>query len=118
MRITSIALAALFALSGLANAQDKKPATIKILLPDKNYKEPVVTVEGVTTKSTGPIRTFTTPPLDPSKKYTYKIEALIEPNNYTKITRPREVTFKADTEVTIDMRVKDDKLDKIVVRWV
>jgi uncharacterized protein (TIGR03000 family) len=118
MRIITIALAALFTLSGLASAQDKKPATIKILLPERNHKEPIVTVEGVTTKSTGSTRTFLTPPLDPAKTYTYRVEALIEPNNYTKITRPRDISFKAGDETTIDMRLKDDKLDKIVVRWV
>lgn len=114
----SLALLVMFGSAGLVSAQEKKPATIKILLPDVNYKEPVVTVEGVATKSTGSTRTFTTPALEAGKTYTYKIEALIEPNNYTKITRPREINFKAGEEVTVDLRVKDDKLDKIVVRWV
>ena len=114
----TLTLAALFGLSGLASAQEKKPATIKILLPASNYKEPVLTVEGVATKSTGAERTFTTPALEPGKTYTYKVEALIEPNNYTKITRAREVTFKAGEAVTVDLRVEDKKLDKIVVRWV
>ena len=116
--LLSMALAALFGLSGLASAQEKKPATIKIVLPASNFKEPVVTVEGVATKSSGSERTFTTPALEPGKTYTYKIEALIEPNNYTKITRPREITFKAGESVTVDLRVEDKKLDKIVVRWV
>ena len=53
---------------------------------------------------------FTTPDLEPGKTYTYKIEALIEPNNYTKITRPREVTFKAGETVNVDVRKEDKKL--------
>jgi uncharacterized protein (TIGR03000 family) len=114
----AIALVALVGLAGPASAQEKKPATIKVILPERNYKEPEVKVEGVVTKSTGSVRTFTTPALDQGKTYTYKIEALIEPNNYTKITRPREITFKAGETVEVDMRIKDDKLDKIVVRWV
>jgi uncharacterized protein (TIGR03000 family) len=114
----AIALAALVCLAGPGTAQEKKPATIKVILPERNYKEPEVKVEGVVTKSTGSVRTFTTPVLEPDKTYTYKIEALIEPNNYTKITRPREITFKAGETVEVDMRIKDDKLDKIVVRWV
>jgi uncharacterized protein (TIGR03000 family) len=118
MRVFTVAIAALFGLAGLASAQDKKPATIKVVLPESNYKEPVVTVEGVVTKATGAVRTFTTPALEPGKKYEYKVEALIEPNNYTKITRPRSITFMAGETVTVDMRVKNDKLDKIVVRWV
>ena len=117
MRIMTIAIAALFGLAGLAHAEDKKPATIKIQLPDRFFKESVVTIEGVVTKSTGAERAFTTPPLDPSKTYTYTIEALIEPNNYTKITRVREITFKAGETVTLDMRIKNNT-DKIVVRWV
>lgn len=116
--ILALSLVAVIGLAGPATAQEKKPATIKILLPEQNYKEPEVKVEGVITKSTGSVRTFTTPALDAGKTYTYKIEALIEPNNYTKITRPREITFKAGENVTVDMRIKDDKLDKIVVRWV
>ena len=116
--VIALSLIALVGLTGPVLAQEKKPATIKILLPEQNYKEPEVKVEGVATKSTGAVRTFTTPALDPGKTYTYKIEAMIEPNNYTKITRPREITFKAGENITVDMRIKDDKLDKIVVRWV
>jgi uncharacterized protein (TIGR03000 family) len=116
--LIALSLVALVGLAGPMNGQEKKPATVRILLPEENYKEPEVKVEGVVTKSTGSVRTFTTPALDPGKTYTYKVEALIEPNNYTKITRPREITFKAGETVVVDMRIKDDKLDKIVVRWV
>jgi uncharacterized protein (TIGR03000 family) len=118
MRMMSLVLATLFGLIGVANAQDGKPATVKVLLPDEKYKETILTIEGKPTKSKGTERTFTTPPLDPTKTYTYKLEALIEPNNYTKITRTIEVDFKAGETVTVDMRVKNDKTDKIVVRWV
>jgi len=120
MRLTYFsALLAVFVAAGLAGAQDKKPATIKVLLPDQNFKEPVVMFEGVVTKATGSERTFTTPALDTSKEFTYKIEALIEPNNYTKITRVRNVVFKGGESVTVDLRVKDPKIpDAIKVRWV
>jgi uncharacterized protein (TIGR03000 family) len=118
MRTMNIALAALLCLAGWAGAQEKKAATIKVLLPDRNYKEPIVRVEGVETKATGATRTFTTPPLETGKTYKYSIEAVIEPNNYTKITRPREIEFKAGEEVVVDLRAEDKKLDKIVVRWV
>ena len=99
-------------------AEEKNIATIKIFLPELNYAEPVVKVEGVQTKSTGSNRTFVTPTLDPKKTYTYKIEALLQPNNYTKITRVREISFKAGETVSVDMRIEDKKTDKIVVRWV
>jgi uncharacterized protein (TIGR03000 family) len=118
MRMMSFALATLFGLIGVASAQDKKATIIKVLLPEEKFKETVLTIEGQTTKSKGSERIFTTPPLDPTKTYTYKIEALIEPNNYTKITRTHEVDFKAGETITVDMRMKNDKTDHIVVRWV
>src|SRR4051812_27470986 len=96
------ALAMLLGLIGSVYAQDKidpktdkKPATIKILLPDNLYKPAEVRIEGVPTKQTGAERSFVTPALDPGKTFTYKIEATIEPNNYTKIIRVREITFKS-----------------------
>jgi uncharacterized protein (TIGR03000 family) len=118
MRMMSLAIAALFGLIGMAHAQDKKPALVKVVLPERNHVEPVVTIDGIATKTTGSERTFTTPPLESGKTYCYTIQAVLEPNNYTKITRTREVEFKAGETVTLDMRIKDDKTDKIVVRWV
>ncbi len=124
MRITSFStqLAALvFVLAAVssANAQDKKPSTIKILLPDSLYKSAEIKIEGVVTKQTGSERTFVTPPLEPGKEYVYTIEAVIEPNNYTKIFRTREIKFKAGEELTVDLRKKDEKYkDDVQIRWV
>jgi uncharacterized protein (TIGR03000 family) len=114
---------ALLAGAGAGQEKDKKEkekntATIKVLLPDSSFKDTVVKIEGTEMKTTGAARTYTTPPLEPGKTYAYTIEALIEPNNYTKITRTREVTFKAGDEITLDMTKEDKKTDKIVVRWV
>jgi len=118
MRAMSLALACLLGFIGGASAQDKQPVIVKVLLPEENFKPPIVSIDGVAIKTTGTERTFTTPPLDPTKKYFYTIEAVLEPNNYTKITRTREVEFKAGESVSVDMRIKNDKTDKIVVRWV
>jgi uncharacterized protein (TIGR03000 family) len=118
MRLICLALASVLALAGLANAQEKKPTTVTVLLPDRNYKEPIVSIDGVVMKTTGAERKYVTPLLDPKTVYTYKIEAQLEPNNYTKITRTREIDFKGGEDFTVDMRIKDDKTDKIVVRWV
>jgi uncharacterized protein (TIGR03000 family) len=97
----------------------KKSSTITVLLPHVTYRPVVLKIEGQETKSTGDKRVFTTPALDATKTYLYKIEALIEPNNYTKITRSREITFKPGEEITLDLRQEDKKFeDKIVVRWV
>jgi uncharacterized protein (TIGR03000 family) len=107
-----------------APAQDKKaaPATIKLLIPEKPTRTEV-TIEGK--KQDEPadikdgIRVFTTPELEPGKTYAYTVECVVVPNNYTRITRTREVTFKAGDVVEVDVRKEDPKnKDKIVVRWV
>jgi uncharacterized protein (TIGR03000 family) len=119
-----IAALALFGFAGFAGSQDKQDkkdkttATIKVLVPDGGFQDTVVTIEGVKMKSTGATRTFQTPTLEPGKTYAYKVEALIEPNNYTKITRTKEITFKAGDTVEVDLTKEDKKNDKIVVRWV
>lgn len=117
MRMTCVAVAVL-GLACFSTARDKKAATIKILLPESSFKDTVVSVDGKALKETGKEVTFTTPDLDAGKEYTFKVEALLEPNNYTKITRPREVKVKAGDAVTVDLTKEDKKLDKIVVRWV
>ncbi|HEX3149805.1 MAG TPA: TIGR03000 domain-containing protein [Gemmataceae bacterium] len=107
-----------------AVAQDKKPApaTIKLLVPDKPTRTEV-TIEGKKqdepTDVKDGMRVFTTPDLEPGKTYEYKIEAVVVPNNYTRITRTRTVTFKAGETVEVDVRKEDPKnKDAIVVRWV
>ena len=109
---------AVVALVGVACAQEKKAATIKITVPESSFKDTIVKVDGVELKGSAPTFTFTTPGLEVGKEYKFKVEALIEPNNYTKITRPREVTVKAGDEAKLDLTTEDKKLDKIVVRWV
>jgi uncharacterized protein (TIGR03000 family) len=120
--LIAAALAVIVAAPG--SAQDKKaaPATIKLLIPEKPTRTEV-TIEGK--KQDEPadvkdgIRVFTTPDLEPGKTYAYTIECVVVPNNYTRITRTREVTFKAGDVVEVDVRKEDPKnKDKIVVRWV
>jgi uncharacterized protein (TIGR03000 family) len=101
------------------SSAEKKPATIKILLPDNLYKPAEIKIEGVLTKQSGAERSFVTPALEAGKTFTYKIEAVIEPNNYTKIIRVRDVKFMAGEELTLDLRKKDDKIpDDVRIRWV
>lgn len=105
-----------------ATAQDKKPATVKILIPDKPTST-TLKIEGKDIKEPdnfkGNERIFTTPELEPGKSYAYTVEVTIEPNNYTKIVRKREVTFKAGETVTVDVRKKDEKIpDNVIIRWV
>jgi uncharacterized protein (TIGR03000 family) len=118
--ITAAALAAAVAFP--AAADDKKPATIKLMVPDKPTKTEV-TIEGQKQEEPAGVkdgvRVFTTPDLEPGKTYAYKIEVKIVPNNYTEIFRTREVTFKSGETVTVDVRTEDPKFkDDIKVRWV
>jgi uncharacterized protein (TIGR03000 family) len=119
-----IAAALAVAAAAPAAAQDKKaaPATIKLLIPDRPTRTEV-TIEGK--KQDEPenvkdgMRVFTTPDLEPGKTYAYTIECVIVPNNYTRITRKREVTFKAGDTFEVDVRKEDPKnADDIKVRWV
>lgn len=118
--LTAVALAAAVALP--AAADDKKPATIKLLIPDRPTRTEV-TIEGQKQEEPAGlkdgVRVFTTPDLEPGKTYAYKIVCVVVPNNYTRITRTREVTFKAGDAVDVDVRKEDPKVkDEIVVRWV
>lgn len=125
MRLARPFAAALVLFVGLAAAaQDKKaPATIKILIPE-NPTKVALKVEGKELEANDKasregVRVLVTPELDPGKTYAYKIEAKIEPNNYTTIVRTREITFKAGEEVSLDLRKKDDKIkDNVIIRWV
>jgi uncharacterized protein (TIGR03000 family) len=119
--LTAAALAAGMALTPAA-ADDKKPATIKLMIPDRPTRTEV-TIEGKKQEEPAGVkdgtRVFTTPDLEPGKTYAYKIEVKIVPNNYTEIFRTREVTFKAGQTVEVDVRTEDKASpDRIVVRWV
>src|SRR5262249_3439049 len=51
--------------------------------------------------------------------YTYKLTAVIKPNNYTTITRTKEVDVKPGQQVEADLGAPDAKWpDKIVIRYV
>ena len=115
-------LAMTVAMPGVAQEKKAAPATIKLLIPNKPTRTEV-TIEGKKqdepTDAKDGMRVFTTPDLEPGKTYEYKIEAVIVPNNYTRITRKRTVTFKAGETVEVDVRKEDPKhKDAIVVRWV
>jgi uncharacterized protein (TIGR03000 family) len=102
----------------VAQAQEKVKSAIIVLVPEKGHAETKLTISGAATEQTGSERKFTTPPIDKGSTYTYTFQAVIEPNNYTKITRTKSVTFKAGEDVKVDLTKEDEKTDKIVVRWV
>jgi len=99
-------------------AGEAKPATLIVkVVADSDV---TLTIDGEETKQTGAERTFKTPPLKPGVRYYYALSAVWEPNNYTKITRPRsKVYIEAGQTVTVDMTKADAKdPDKILVRYV
>jgi uncharacterized protein (TIGR03000 family) len=114
-------LSALFvaaALAWVAAGQEKTTATITISVPGRGYKETEVRVNGKPLPGRGATRTFTTPALEPGKEHAFQVEAMVQPNNYTKITRTREVKVRAGGAARADLTKEDKARDKIVVRWV
>jgi uncharacterized protein (TIGR03000 family) len=99
---------------------DQTSATIRVLIPRRSMKT-TLKIEGEDRGEGGQDgeRVFRTPPLEADKEYTYTIEMFNQPNNYETIIRTREVHFKSGQEVTIDLRVRDDKIpDRVRCRWV
>jgi uncharacterized protein (TIGR03000 family) len=97
---------------------NKQPATLRIKVP---LASATLWINDVQTTQTGTDRVFVTPPLDPNErqKYFYTIKAFWEPNNYTKITRTREIDVQAGKEVNLDMNEGDARFpDQVVVRYV
>jgi len=121
MKTASRITLCLFLLVGLSSAnwaQEKAQSTVTILVPEKGQEETIVKVNGKEVKGEGDTRTFKGS-YEKGKDVTLKIEVLIEPNNYTKITRRKEVTFKGGANIKVDMTVKNPKdPDDIVVRFV
>src|SRR5262249_20539799 len=60
------------------------------------------------------------PPLEPGKKYAYTLTCTFTINNYTRITRKREVPVEAGKTVEVDMTKREagDIPDDIFVRYV
>jgi uncharacterized protein (TIGR03000 family) len=116
--------AALCFLSGAftaTHAQDKKEvkkakSKLKITVPQDDAK---LQIEGKDTKPTGVTREFETPELEVGKAYEYSFAVSWEPNNYTKVTRTKNIEFKGGDDINVDMTKADPKVpDKAVVRWV
>lgn len=105
--------------SSLALAQKPpqgKPVTLQIVPPVPTAQ---LTIEGMPTRQTGPMRTFQSPPLEPNRAYSYTVVATWAPNNYTTITRSRVLIVMAGQTVEVDMRQPDEKRpDRIAIRYV
>ncbi len=112
-----LCFALLVAFSTWNLAQEKAVSTLTITVPEKGQEETVLKINGKVVDGEGVTRTYKAN-VEKGKDVSFKIEALIEPNNYTKITRIKEVTVKGGDNAKVDMTVKNPKTDKIVVRWV
>jgi uncharacterized protein (TIGR03000 family) len=105
-----------------AKSQDngKKQVTFSVLVPDINA---LLSIDGVPTRQLGTKRSYVSPPLDVSANanYKYTFRAVWEPNNYTRITRTRELDFDPGrgANFTVDLTKADPRWkDDIVVRFV
>ena len=91
-----------------------QPARLRVLLPAGNAQ---LIIDDLQTRQTGTDRVFVTPPLEPGKSYSYTIKMILQPNNYTTITRARQVVVRPGQEIQADLRAADDKQpDRIVIR--
>jgi len=91
-------------------------ATLRVLLSQDNA---TLTIEGKPTQQTGRTRLFVSPPLDPTKNYSYTVVAQWMTNNYTTITRKRVIPVQAGATAEADLRKADDKQpDDLFIRYV
>jgi uncharacterized protein (TIGR03000 family) len=127
-RLFGLAIALCFLSSGFAGmstAQDKKEekkddkkkvkSKLKITVPQDDAE---LTIEKTLTKLTGTTRDFDTPELEAGKDYSYTFTVVWRPNNYTVMTRTKNLDFKAGEDLNVDLTKADPKNDKAVIRWV
>jgi uncharacterized protein (TIGR03000 family) len=84
---------------GYYDGNSSAPATIVVRLP----ADATLTVDDSSTRSTGDVRTFISPPLEPGREYTYTLRA-VETRDGKKLERKRDVKVRAGqtSEVKID----------------
>ncbi|HJZ56315.1 MAG TPA: TIGR03000 domain-containing protein [Gemmataceae bacterium] len=102
--------------AGQKDDKKKVKSSIKITVPREDAE---LKIEGQVMKGKGLVRELITPDLDSGKEYEYTASAFWEPNNYTKITRTKTITFKAGDPIVVDFNKPDPgKQDMVQVRWV
>jgi uncharacterized protein (TIGR03000 family) len=116
-------------------ADDKKSdgkkvkSTIKVTVPPSPYDgltakanasgDAELKIEDQVMMGKGTIREYITPDLEGGKEYEYKFTVIFSPNNYTKITRSKNVSFKAGDPIVVDLTKPDVAFpDKVEIRWV
>jgi uncharacterized protein (TIGR03000 family) len=98
----------------VSQAVGDRKIVVKLVLPDEEAK---VTIDGKAFAGDG-VRRDVRYTLAAGKK-TIAVTTVWDPNNYTKMTRTRNVPIGNDDEVTVDLRQADPKNpDGIVIRFV
>lgn len=116
-------LALVFALSAAPALWSQAPpeqANRRALVTLRVHPQATVTAEGKKMQTTGEVRRFRSPLLEPGKKYTYTFVAEWMPdNNYVTHIVKRTVSIEPGKSIEIDMRKVDrSKGDTLFVRFV
>jgi uncharacterized protein (TIGR03000 family) len=105
-------------------AQEKVSTTITILVPERGMEETKVKVNGKELDGEGGTRVYKAD-LEKDKEYKFDIEAFIVPNNYTEITRKKQLILigAKNTNVKVNMTqaqafIESGTPDLIKVRYV
>jgi uncharacterized protein (TIGR03000 family) len=86
----------------------------RVVVPDDDAE---LSFENDVTQTTGTIREFESPPLEPGRTYRYTFLVKWAPNNYTTITRKRTISFEAGASITVDLTI-DASDDRAQIRYV
>jgi uncharacterized protein (TIGR03000 family) len=128
LQISSVLLLALVLVPARGQQAEKdtkkQPAYLKVTVPPDNrwaadtfHTE--LKIDDTSTKQAGTLRTFYSPPLEAGKKFSYTLTVVFTINNYTKITRKRDVVVEAGKTTEVDLTKKDDGYkDDIEIRFV
>jgi uncharacterized protein (TIGR03000 family) len=94
----------------------RRPVQLRIVVPNPDAQ---LFIENQPTGQRGTSRIFRTPPLESGKEFHYTVAVRWAPNNYTTITRTRQVGVRVGPEVVADLTKADEQNpDDIVVRYV
>jgi uncharacterized protein (TIGR03000 family) len=83
-----------------AKPADKEPARLKFLLP----ADAKLLIDDIVTKSTGPERRFTTPPIPTGKTFEYTLKWTYTERGGNTVTRMAVIDFKGGEEKVFDLR--------------
>ena len=83
---------------------DSRPAYLKVYLPASAH----LLVDGTSTRQSGELRRFESPPLTGGKRYVYSLKVVWKENGKD-VVREREAHVQAGQETTVDFRPADER---------